>query len=455
MKTALPLLFLFSLWSSGFAQRISKAEAIEDIDLLDKTIRTVHYNPFLFTSSFKYLQKVNELKRSLPDSIETRLFALKLGEITGIIDDAHTAPNIIQSIFQADFRKPVFLPLTFVADKKGMTYSDGKLSQDIIPAGAKIISVNGISVPEFYKASALRVGGLQTYRNEIAGKMMGYNLYLSGIRPPFKVVYRYQQKKLIKEIEKGAILRDIIGDAFPNLVNKPYSFNILNNKVAHIELNTLSGDYHPYLKFFDSCFTIIKQKNIKAVAIDIRKNTGGNSINADLLLGFFNSKKYTLSTGKNWKISQLYKDKLMIQGDSSNQYLKEQNNSIWQIRTCEPYAPKYTSEDAFFKGQVYLITGPMTFSSANMLADGVKQFKLATLVGESTGENTNDFGEGYRFQLPNSKISVSVSTSLDFGANCNDKTKHPVIPDRYIETSYLDQIKGIDPVLQYIKTLNN
>jgi len=306
MKTVLPFLFLFFLFSSGFAQRISKAEAIEDIDLLDKTIRAVHYNPFLFTSSFKYLQKVNELKRSLPDSIETRLFTLKVGEITGIIDDAHTAPNIIQSIFQADFRKPVFLPLTFVADKKGMTYSDGKLSQDIIPAGAKIISVNGILVPEFYKASALRVGGLQTYRNEIAVKMMGYNLYLSGIRPPFKVVYRHQQKKVIKEIEKGAILRDIIGDAFPNLVNKPYTFSVLNNKLAHIELNTLSGDYHPYLKFFDSCFTIIKQKNIKAVAIDIRKNTGGNSINADLLLGFFNSKKYTLSTGKNWKISQLY-----------------------------------------------------------------------------------------------------------------------------------------------------
>ncbi|GAA4208613.1 S41 family peptidase [Pedobacter jeongneungensis] len=450
MKTALPFLFVFFTFLSGFAQRISKTEAIADIDYLDKVIRAAHYNPFLYTSEIKYIQKINQVKSTIPDSIETRPFTLKLGEITGLIDDAHTAPTFIQSIFKADFRKPVFLPLTFVADKKGKTYSDGKALPGIIPAGAEIISVNGTSIQKFYQESALRVGGLQTYRNEIAIKMIGYNIYLSGIRPPFKIAYQYQHKKGIKTIENGSILRDLIGDAFPNLIGKPYSFNILEDKVANIELNTLEGDYHPYLNFFDSCFTVIKQKKIKTLAIDIRKNTGGNSINADLLLGFFNSKKYTLSGGKNWKISQLYKDQLIKQGDTSSNYLKQSNNSIWQRLNCEPYDPKYTSEQAFFNGQVYIITGPMTFSSANMLADGVKQFKLAKLIGEATGENTNDFGEGYHFQLPNSKIGFNVSTSLDFGADCNNKTRHPVLPDRQIETSYLDKIKGLDPVLQYI-----
>lgn len=450
MKTNLTFLFLFFLFSSGFAQRISKADAIADIDYLDRTVRAVHYNPFLSAPEARYTQKISQVKSSIPDSIETKLFTLKLGEITGLIDDAHTTPTIIQSIFQSDFRKPVFLPLTFVADKKGKTYSDGKLLQDIIPAGAEILSVNGTSVQKFYKESTLRIGGLHSYRNEIAIKMVGYNLYLSGIKPPFKIEYTYKNKKEIVTITKGTILRNIIADVFPNLVNKPYSFKILENKVAHLELNTLEGDYHPYLKFFDSCFTVIKKKQLKTITIDIRKNTGGNSINADLLLGFFNSKKYTLSSGKYRKISRLYKNELIKQGDSSNIYLKQDDNSVWQTGTCTPYEPKYISEEAFFKDKVYIITGPMTFSSANMLADGVKKFKLATLIGEPTGENTNDFGDGYRFQLPKSKISMSVSTSFDMGADCIDKTKHPVNPDEYIKTGYIDKIKNIDPVMQYI-----
>lgn len=449
MKIAIPFFYAIFLSIPALAQNISKADAIADIDYLDKTIRTAHYNPFLLTSEPKYLQKINQLKSSITDSIGTKLFSLKLGELTAIIGDAHTAPTIIQSIFQADFRKPVFFPITFVADEKNRVYSDAKSMFDI-PSEAEIISINGISVQKFYKESTLRIGGLQSYRNEIAIKMMGYNLYLSGIKPPFKIEYTSKNRKDIATITKGTALRNIIADVFPNLVNKPYSFKILENKIAHIDLNTLEGDYHPYLKFFDSCFNVIKEKQLKTIAIDIRKNTGGNSINADLLLGFFNSKKYTLSTEKLRKISQLYKDELIKQGDSSNIYLKQPNNSVWQTGTCTPYEPKYISEKAFFKGKVYIITGPMTFSSANMLADGVKKFKLAKLIGEHTGENTNDFGDSYRFQLPNSKISMSVSTSFDMGADCNNKTKQPVSPDVYIKTSYIDKIRNIDPVIQYI-----
>ena len=450
MKIAISFFCTFFLFLASFAQTISKADAIADIDYLDKTIRAVHYNPFLFTTESKYLQKINQLKNTLPNVIETRFFTLKLGELTGIIGDAHTAPTFIQATFQTDFRKLVFLPLTLIADKNKSLYSDGKLLADTIPTGAEILAVNGTSVKAFYKESALHMGGLQTYRNEIAIKMIGYNLYLSGIRPPFKIAYKYHNKKELVSIAQGTTLRNLLGSAFPNLVNKPYSFKILADKVAHIELNTLEGDYHPYMKFFDSCFTIIKEKQIKTVAIDIRKNTGGNSINADLLLGYFNTKKYNLSGGKNWKISQLYKDKIVAQGDSGNNYLKHQNDSIWQTRTCAPQEPKYISPELLFKGQVYLIIGPTTFSSANMLADCVKQFKLATLVGESTGENTNDFGEAYRFQLPKSKINMSISTSFDLGVDCSDKTNHPVVPDQYIKTNYLDKIKDYDPVIQYL-----
>lgn len=453
MRTIAFVLLLLSFTSNGLAQKISRKEAISDLEYFNKLLLEVHYNPFLYCSESRYRKESKQLKESLPDSVNTKIFTLQLSSLTAILGDAHTSPTIIQSVFKSDYAKPLFLPIAFVADEKMHLFSNGKLNSDIIPTEAEILSVNHISISKFYKKAIGFIGGEEAYKKAIATRMLSYNLYLSGLKAPFIIDYRFKGQHLKKRIEAGTSLGKLIKDAFPNIAGKPFEFKVMENKLGYIQLNTLEGNYEPYMKFFDSCFSVVKRNGIRAVAIDIRKNTGGNSINAELLLGYFNNSRYNLSGIKNWKISQAYKDLLISNGDTANHYLQQLNNSIWKIGDCMPKEPRYISPDLFFDGKVYLLTGPITFSSANMLADGAKKFKMATLIGEPTGEKTTDFGESYHLILPNSRITVSISTSLDEGVDCKSYSNQTVIPDLLIKTSHLQLIANEDPLLSYLLSL--
>lgn len=110
----------------------------------------------------------------------------------------------------------------------------------------------------------------------------------------------------------------------------------------------------------------------------------------------------------------------------------------------------FVDNKLLFTGKVYLITGPLIFSSANMLADGVKEYHMATVIGQPTGENTNDFGEGYQVELPNSKLKIQTTTTFDLGVDCDPNTSHAVIPDILIEPSMKDKINKSDRVISYI-----
>lgn len=85
-----------------------------------------------------------------------------------------------------------------------------------------------------------------------------------------------------------------------------------------------------------------------------------------------------------------------------------------------------------------------------MIADGAKQFKLAEIIGQPTGENTNDFGETYVFSLPGSTVKMQTTTSFDYGADCNKNIHQPVMPDKTITYTLHDRIYEKDKALEYL-----
>jgi C-terminal processing protease CtpA/Prc len=75
------------------------------------------------------------------------------------------------------------------------------------------------------------------------------------------------------------------------------------------------------------------------------------------------------------------------------------------------------------------LIGRQTFSSAVDLADAIKTYKLATLVGEETGGRPNGFGEAYVFRLPKSQLAVSVSSARFIRASGDTADHRGVVPD--------------------------
>jgi hypothetical protein len=86
------------------------------------------------------------------------------------------------------------------------------------------------------------------------------------------------------------------------------------------------------------------------------------------------------------------------------------------------------------------------------LAEAVKVFGLATIVGEETGGQPNSFGNGFPFLLPRSQLTVTIATSTGIRANGNVADFSPVKPDILVRTTGADMRRGFDPVLERAKS---
>lgn len=448
------LLPLFACYAPAFSQTyIPRQNAFDDIDYFIKTLEQVHVNPYMFVTKEKLTTAVKQLKEGLDDSVSVRELITKLYSVTSLLKDAHTSPAIFQTIFQGELKKEIFFPWELISyqDQLYVPISTAKLSG--LPAGAVIEQINGHDMKSLVKQLNNYYGGNEIYAREMTVKLFGYFLFLNNITAPFHIHYKDSSGTAgAVVLEKGVTFGKALVTTMPHL-RAPYTFEMIDKRVGYFNFMGMSGQIDVLQRYLDSCMKVMKDNDIKVFAIDLRKNSGGNSLLANLVIGYFSNAKYNLMGGRKWKVSQLYKEYLIQNGNTGNDYLNKENGSVWELGSCKPVKSPF-QQNELFKGAVYLITGPFTFSSANMFADGVKEFKLATVIGEPTGENTNDFGEIFNVTLPYSKIKMQVTTSYDYGAGCNKNLFQPVVPDILIQPTLYDKIQQKDKALEYILSLS-
>lgn len=101
-----------------------------------------------------------------------------------------------------------------------------------------------------------------------------------------------------------------------------------------------------------------------------------------------------------------------------------------------------------YQGQLFLLIGGSTFSSASGLASEIKCYNRGKLIGEETGGVTACFGDVYNFKLPNTGFKIIVSKRKYYNA-CGEDNRRGVIPDYIVENSFEDEQKGVDRVLEF------
>jgi hypothetical protein len=61
-------------------------------------------------------------------------------------------------------------------------------------------------------------------------------------------------------------------------------------------------------------------------------------------------------------------------------------------------------------GHLYVLTGRRTWSAAQMLVTEMQKYTTAIFVGEPTASRGNAYGDSYRIVMPNSRVTLRVST---------------------------------------------
>jgi len=95
-------------------------------------------------------------------------------------------------------------------------------------------------------------------------------------------------------------------------------------------------------------------------------------------------------------------------------------------------------------GHFYVLTGRRTWSAAQMLVTELQKYTTAIFVGEPTASKGNAFGDSYRIVLPNSRVTVRVSTLWWQYLDPRDK-RTMIEPQIKAPLSFDDYKSGRDP----------
>ncbi len=105
---------------------------------------------------------------------------------------------------------------------------------------------------------------------------------------------------------------------------------------------------------------------------------------------------------------------------------------------------KYNEANKF-----YFLIGRKTFSAGVNFISEARQKGIITLVGEPTGAGANHYGDPRHVLLPNTKLSLFISTrkwQLDSLDNKNFYT-----PDVPVKFTIRDHVENIDPLMKFIQ----
>ena len=441
-KQILLILFILLLSNNLNAQQVflPTIKAKEDMDQLMQTFEKVHFNPF-----FKYSKKeIIHRKDSLlglwtADSVSYKAFIKAGMQLTAMMSNGHSQFSWRNEKLLAEMLKHNYLPFIGKLNKNGafvITHSmDSTLQKGMI-----IRSINGVSMNELFWESMSYTGGTDAFRNAYCEKLFPLLLFFSDkIQYPFQIQY----SEAAYQLHDGVSLQELASFVNATVPQINYSFQMIDTEVGLISYNSCT-DYKEFNKFLKSTFKKLRQENVNKLIIDVRDNGGGDSRLNDLLLAYITEQPYRQSSGRYWKVSSLSKEVYSNNPDFESifgstfmrNYMNTQNGEVIEELAYEltyPKKPKY-----YFNGLSCVLIGPNTFSSANFLVDAIKTYQLSTLIGQASGEETNDFGELLNFELNNSGQQVFISSTYDIGADGDSNRRSAVQPDINVKEGVLE-----------------
>jgi C-terminal processing protease CtpA/Prc len=106
-----------------------------------------------------------------------------------------------------------------------------------------------------------------------------------------------------------------------------------------------------------------------------------------------------------------------------------------------------------YSGKLYVLTGPQTWSSANLFTLLVKDNQLGQQVGESIGNEANFYGQQLSFELSGTHFLFHSASSRNIRPNPKLPNDRAVVPDVEVPLLRSDVLRDRDPVRAYIESL--
>jgi hypothetical protein len=435
---------------AGFASaKIPKCMLEKDMQIWTAVMEESHVNIYHFVTKPDLLQLQKELLAQLPDSVSHFQASFAISRLVGTLNEGHLGfvTNKVSDslyLYQA-VRFPFFLQ---DIDEGSFIVQRDLTRNSTLPAFSRIIEVNGIPVQQLYAKYEKFYGGLPAWKKLLVKNNIRKLLYMDSVQSPFTIkaiidTDTIQFKAEGYTFDQADSISKLLSAEYQS--SAPFSLQFLDHQIALIEFNTMDGKLRDsFSLFLRRSFEEIKRRNAAGVIIDLRKNGGGDSGLGDSLISYFSSKSYRNISGMKMKISEHSKEYNKLAG-YKDPFKNWKNGKLYEYKVDQLTRP---ADQAFrFQGKTAVLIGTGTFSSANMLTNAIKDYHLATLIGESTAEPGNDFGEIVSFMLPNTRIIATTALKMFTRANGDEQDFNGIAPDIEVKSSREDIIQKKDRVL--------
>lgn len=427
-----------------------------DLDACVATLERIH--PALYSRTTREAVAAARERALLGiDSPWTRLrFAPRLSVFLATFEDGHTSAWFPREEFRRQVRGGGrFLPFD-LSEEMG-AFRAQPLYEPVhdLVAGDRILSLGGRPIDEVVAQLEAMTSGPQRWKREGATKSFRAMAWLSGIDPVIEVAWEKADGRRVDRWLQGVMWHEA-----QQVRGVDYEFRTLPGRVGYIDFRSMS-DRDAFEGFLETTFERIRAERITGLIVDLRNNGGGDSQLGDDLLAYLNAKPYRMAARKEWRASDDYRAFLLTRLSPWIRWLPltwvhpmgrrlfgaETGESVVFESELEEPEPDDDMPDRFHGPCVFLI-GPRTFSSALMLADAVATYDLATVMGEETSECPTGYGEVMGFALPNSQLTVQVSSARFVRASGDEKDLGGVRPDIEVRQDAEDLRRGIDTALE-------
>lgn len=261
--------------------------------------------------------------------------------------------------------------------------------------GDELLSLGGVSIEAVLVLAEKIIPAENPYWRQyrIVGSLNEQTLISLGAQ----VEQGRVEARLRRQGEEMAVSLSFNGGWQPQPPDYEYTLNI-EERTCHFQLRMCISD-RKYSDFIYGMFEAIQVNEIEHLVLDLRGNPGGTAGVLSEFLRYIDIEEYK-DYGFAPRMSQAVAD----------------NKGILALGTVVASGgPKVVknrrSKDFLFGGDIYLLIDNGTFSAANMFGVVLADNKLATLVGEPSGNAPSFFADILPFQLVNSGLSYTISTS--------------------------------------------
>ncbi len=452
------------------SQVFQPAQLKEDLQVLQTVLETSHPGMYLYTSREEFAEEFAKAGESLNRQATLLEFYRTVAPLVEKVRCGHTYFDLPGKLLKKLYVEAELfpIPIFFLEKQAYVDQDDGPL-----PLGAKITSINGVTMPEILKKLLpyLRSDGFnQTMKYRQMGDEFALHHYLHyGPTKTFEVTCLPAGKKepLKKSLQSipGRKLEGLLMERHSDKGKmRKYKLKMLREEVALLTVDTFDFGVNQksrqrYRQFLKDNFDALEQnEEIKSLILDLRRNEGGYVGNDTRLFSYFAQKPFWDSQSVEAIIQKIpqqehlakFQFPRMIEKQLNRDFRKDETGGYFLVPAKNP---ELKPRRKVFEGRVHVLISGWTHSAGAVLASQFLNHDNVTFIGEETGGGHAAFtaGDMMLYDLPNTRCQFEVPLLLY--RNHPGRRAFPkgsgVRPDHPVTQTRDDFIRNVDTVLEF------